>query len=220
MTVSPDPYSQDDDDKFNQVTSGFHSNTYQPPTSADASPYGPNPYIPAHSIPTKPGLTRRGKTALAIGATVLATGSFLTWQHYDAEAAANQARAQELALQRDQIALEMQKELNKATATSQKTQSVADRTRQKQIDACVNDNKGLVGKQLGTTLSSVISDCQAQYPAGGSGPDGIQEAASATTAGGGGIGVGGGLAIAGGVLIVGLYGASRRSRTTTNYHHA
>lgn len=220
--MSPDPYNHDDE--FNQVIGGFHNTAYQPPTSADASPYGPNPHIPAHSIPgqtAKPGLTRRGKTALAIGGVVLATGSFLTWQHYDAEAATQQARAQELALQRDQIALEMQKELNKATATSQKTQSVADKTRQKQIDACVNNNKDLLEQnRLGTTLSSVISDCQAQYPAAGTSPDGMQEAASTTDSHSGGIGVTGGLAIAGGVLIVGLYGASRRSRTTTNYHPA
>jgi hypothetical protein len=183
----------------------------------DPHPYGPP--APHHGQPVKTGLTRRGKTALAIGVTVLATGGFLTWQHNSAEAAANQAKAQELALQRDQIALEMQKELNKASQQNKKTAATENNQRQKQIDACVNQNKGLVGKQLGATLASVISDCQTQYPAGGSTGDAMQEAGSATDASaGGGIGVSGSLAIGGGVLVLGLYTAARR-RTTTPYNH-
>jgi hypothetical protein len=83
----------------------------------------------------------------------------------------------------------------------------------------VSENKGLVGKQLGATLASVISDCQTQYPNGASTGDAMQEAGSATDVGtGGGIGVTGGLAIGGGVLVLGLYTAARR-RTTTHYSH-
>jgi hypothetical protein len=208
------------DPEFDQAIKGFESTHYQPPTSYQASPYGPNPNttIPAGSIPTRPGLTRRGRTALTLGAVVLAGGGFLTWQHYDAEAAAHQAQAQELALQRDQIALEMQKELNKASQQNQKTQTSQDTNRQKQIDACVNDNKGLVGKQLGATLSSVISDCQDQYPATGSNTDAMQEAASSTSSGGSN-NAGTGLLIGGGVLVTGLYlGLRRASRTPAHYN--
>jgi hypothetical protein len=200
-----------------------HHNFQANPQATPAQPYtDPHPYgppAPHHGQPVKTGLTKRGKAALAIGATVLATGGFLTWQHNSAEAAANQAKAQELALQRDQIALQMQKELNKASQNNQKTAATENSQRQKQIDACVSENKGLVGKQLGATLASVISDCQTQYPNSGSTGDAMQEAGSATsTSTGGGIDVTGGLAIGGGVLVLGLYAAARRSRTTT-YHN-
>lgn len=203
------------------VNNSFQASPQTNPQVTPAQPYtDPHPYGPPphHGPPVKTGLTKRGKTAMAIAATVLATGGFLTWQHNSAEAAANQAKAQELGLQRDQIALEMQKELNKSSQQNKKTAATESSQRQKQIDACVNENKGLVGHQLGATLSSVISDCQTQYPDSASG-DAMQEAGSATDAGtGGGIGVTGGLAIGGGVLVLGLYGAARRSRATT-YHN-
>lgn len=207
------------DDAFNGIihNSGFAANPQvtPPPPYTDPHPYGPPPH---HGPPVKTGLTKRGKTAMAIAATVLATGGFLTWQHYDAEAAANQAKAQELALQRDQIALEMQKELNNANQQNKKTAATESSQRQKQIDACVQDNKGLAGKQLGYTLHNVVEDCQTQYPDSGSTGDAMQEAGSATDAGtGADIGVTGGLAIGAGVLVLGLYAAARR-RTAT-YHN-
>ncbi|MEU1078163.1 MULTISPECIES: hypothetical protein [unclassified Streptomyces] len=165
------------DDEFDRMVQRLQMTG--PEESAAPGPYG-------YAAPHKAGLTKRGRVALAISATALATGGLLTWQHYDAQASANQAKAAALQLQRDQIALEMQKELNKSTLTTQKTQSAAGKERQQQIDACVENNKGLVGKQLGATLGSVIADCQNQY--GGAGTDTMQSAASSrnTTAADGG----------------------------------
>lgn len=134
-------------------------NTQQPATQAPThGPYGPvEPQV-------KTGLTPRGKAAIAIAATVIAGGSLLGWQHYSAETAANEARTAEIQLQRDQFELERQKELTKAATVSTKLQTSADKERQKKIDACVQSNKGLVGKQLGATYGSVLEDCQSQYP--------------------------------------------------------
>jgi hypothetical protein len=170
-----------------QVTPG---QTYTSPTdfytdthTGTHGPYGPPP---AHQQrPVKTGLTPRGKAALAIAATICAGGGLLGYQHYAAAQAANQVKAQELQIEQQKLALEQQKALDKATQTAQKTQTVADANRQKKIDACVENNRGLVGKQLGATLSSVIDDCQKQYPATTNTGD-MQEAATASTTGGSG----------------------------------
>jgi hypothetical protein len=152
------------DPEFDQAISGFHSAAYQPPTGAPASPYGPNPNIPAGSIPTKPGLTRRGRTALTVGAVVLAGGGLIGWQHHADTVATNELRAKELQIQQTKLALEQQKALDKANKDATKTQTAAAKTRQAKVDACVNANKDLIEHRLGTTLSSVIDDCQKQYP--------------------------------------------------------
>lgn len=146
-------------------------------------PYGsPAP----HQV--KPGLTRRGKGALAVAGTVIAVGGMLTWQHYDSASEANQIKSQELALQQQKFELEKLKVMNQVNTENAKTQATMDAARQKRIDACVTANKGLVGKQLGSTYSSVLSDCQAQYAA--TSTSGMEAAASATdtdSTGGGGI---------------------------------
>jgi len=144
----------------------------------DPHPYGPP--TPHHGQPVKTGLTPRGKAALAIAATLMAGGGLLGWQHHADTTAANDLKAKELALQQQKLQVEQQKALDKANQAAQKTQTAADRNRQKQIDACVEANKDLVGKQLGQTLSGVISDCQAQYPAAST-DTGMQEAASSTS---------------------------------------
>ncbi|MDX3283942.1 hypothetical protein PV435_48010, partial [Streptomyces scabiei] len=95
------------------------------------------PYGPSTAHPVKPGLTKRGKAALAIGATVLAGGGMLAWQDSSAETEANQIRAQELTLQQQQLELERLKELNKAASQNAKAQATEDATTQKLIDACV-----------------------------------------------------------------------------------
>ncbi|WP_046248837.1 hypothetical protein [Streptomyces sp. MBT28] len=146
----------------------------QPAPIPPTGPYG----HPAQ--PVKTGLTKRGKTALAIGATVIAGGGFLTWQNHTEQAAENEVRAQELAIQQQQIELETLKELNKASAVQEKTQETLDAERQKQIDACIKTDKARVGKQLGVTYSSVLNDCQAKF---GSTSSGIQEAASTSSTG-------------------------------------
>lgn len=221
MTVSPDPYNQHDDAEFNQVIGGFHNADYQPPTSVDA-PYGPNPHIPAHSIPgqsAKTGLTRRGKTALTIGSVVLAGTALITWQHHTETVAANELRAQELQIQQTKLALEQQKALDKANKDAQKTQTAAQKTRQAKVDACVNDNKDLIEHRLGTTLSSVIDDCQKQYPDTVAGAD-MQEAASTSSSGSSGsqnLLIGAGAVLAGG-LWIGARKVTRPQPVQPAYH--
>jgi hypothetical protein len=139
------------------------------------------PYGPPATHPVKPGLTKRGKVALAVGATVLAGGSLFTWQHYSAEAEANQIRAQEIALQQQELELEKLKEINKAATRNAETQATEDATKQKLIDACVETDNSLVGKQMGVTYSSIVEDCRNEY-ANTAGAD-MQEAASASDTG-------------------------------------
>lgn len=206
MTVS-DGYN---DPQFDAAISGFHTPTYQAPA---VDPYGTNPHIPAHSIPHKPGLTKRGKAVFAIGSLVLAGGGLITWQHHADTAAANALKAKELQIQQDKLALEQQKAATQANQAAQKTQTEAEKARQAKIDACVKDNKTLVGKQLGQTLSGVISDCQNQYPATTEGTA-MQEAASATDTGSSGGGGTEGLLVGAGFLLVGgmWIGLRRASR--------
>jgi hypothetical protein len=189
------------DPEFDQAVSGFHSAAYQPPTGAPASPYGPNPNIPAGSIPTKPGLTRRGRTALTVGAVVLAGGGLIGWQHHADTVATNELRAKELQIQQTKLALEQQKALDKANKDATKAQTAAAKTRQAKVDACVNANKDLIEHRLGTTLGSVIDDCQKQYPDLTQTGSDMQEAASSQTTGGGSSGEG--LLIGAGALLVG-----------------
>jgi hypothetical protein len=188
------------DPEFDQAVSGFHSAAYQPPTGAPASPYGPNPNIPAGSIPTKPGLTRRGRTALTVGAVVLAGGGLIGWQHHADTVATNELRAKELQIQQTKLALEQQKALDKANKDAAKAQTAAAQNRQKKIDACVNANKDLVGKQLGYRLSNVVEDCQTQYPDTTQTGSDMQEAAASQSTGGG---SSEGLLIAAGAVLVG-----------------
>lgn len=190
------------DPQFDAAISGFNAPAYQMPATGPASPYGTNPHIPAHpTSPAKPGLTKRGRTALVIGSLVLAGGGLITWQHHADAAAANALKAKQLQIQQDQINLEKEKAAAKANQTAAQAQAKANTARQKNIDACVADNKGLVGKQLGQTLAGVISDCQAQYPDTTTNTA-LQETASASNSSGSGAGEG--LLIGGGVLIGGI----------------
>ena len=172
------------------------------------------PYGSPQPQQVKPGPTKRGKVVLSIGAAVLAGTGILTWQHYDAAEKASQVKAQELSIQQQKLELEKLKVLSEANAKNAKTQAAQDASRQKQIDACVSHNKGLVGKQFGATYSSVLSDCQAQYASTGS-TSGMQEAASSTdtTSSDGGVSPGLLLAIgAGGALVIAV--AANRGRNT------
>ena len=190
----------DPDAAFNGIISGGYGinpqpTPAQPYTDPAHQPYGP----PAH--PVKTGITPRGKAALAICAAVVVGGGLLGWQHYAAGQAAADVKAKELAIEQQKLDLEKLKALGEANQAQQKTQTAADKTRQAKVDACVQDNKGLVGKQLGQTLGGVISDCQNQYPAT-TGTGDMQEAASAKDSGGG--GASDFLLIGGGVLATGL----------------
>lgn len=152
----------------------------------------------------KPGLTRRGKAAIAVVGTVMAAGGLLSWSHYSAQSDLTEVESRKIALQEQQLELEKLKLMSEVNAKNSKAQATADASRQKQVDACVNANKGLVGKQLGITYSSVLSDCQAQYTS--TGADGMQAAASASDTdsnSGGGISPSGlvGIAVGGALLI-------------------
>lgn len=161
--------------------------------------------------PVKPGLTKRGKAAIAIGVTVIAGGGMLAWQNHSEQVAANEVRAQELAIQQKQIELETMKELNKANAVQKKTEETLDVERHKQIDACVKTDKARVGKQIGVTYSSVLNDCQAKY--GTDSDTAMQEAAASSTSSDGGISPSTLLGISiGGALIVTV--AARRGKKT------
>lgn len=205
---SPQPYG---DDAFDDVIQGgYHaSGSYQPGPETAPGPYGTNPNTAHHQ--GKAGLTRRGRAVLAVGGTVLATGSLLGWQHYQAAQAANEVRAQELAIEQQKLDIERAKVVGKTNEAQQKAQAKAVSVRQKLIDACVQENKGLVGKQLGATYGSVLSDCQNQYPdTTGAGSD-MQEAASASDSNGGGGGAGTGVLIGGSVLALGLILAVKKA---------
>lgn len=160
------------EEEFDQIVKRMNMGT--PTESTDQNPYG-SP-VQHH----KTGLTKRGKAALAIGATVIAGGGMLTWQHYNTEAQASEIRAQELQYKSNLLALEMQKELNKTNTADQKAQETYTASQQKQISACVDADKGLIGKQLGVTYQSVTEDCRAEYGASNEDRGAMQEAASTT----------------------------------------
>lgn len=185
-----------------------HSFQANPQANAQAVPgqsyTDPHPYGPPHQgAPVKTGLTPRGKAGIAVVTAVLAGGGLLGYQHYSTAQAANQVKAQQLAIEQAKLDLQKQKALDKANQAAAKTVSAQETARQKQIDACVQDNKLLVGKQLGQTLAGVISDCQNQYPAASTvtGNDLQETASSQSTSSGGGAGEG--LLIGAGVLVIG-----------------
>jgi hypothetical protein len=183
--------------------------TAPPPGYTDPHPYGP----PAPGRPVKTGLTPRGKAGIAVVTAIVAGGGLLGYQHYAAVQAANQVKAQELAIQQQKIDLEKQKALDKANQQAAKTASTQETARQKHIDACVEGNKDLVGKQLGQTLEGVIDDCQKQYPENAD-TTGMQEAADSSPSHGSSSSVDG-LLIGGGVLVVGAFVFLRKATKPT-----
>jgi hypothetical protein len=177
-------------------------------------PVDPNPYN-AHATQAKPGLTKRGKAVLAIGATVIVGGGFAFYQHNAAVQSANSVKTQELAIQQQKLELEKLKVLGQVNMAQQKTQSAADAARQKKIDACVAGNKGLVGKQLGATYRSVLDDCQAQYAATNTTGADMEAAASVTDSGTGGSNPTTVLLVGGGALVLGAGYAVRKGTRPT-----
>lgn len=196
------PNQPDYDPEFHQVIHGGYGIPAQPEFT-DPTPYG----MPA-GAPVKTGITPRGKAALGVGTVVIACGSLFGWQHYSAQQAAAETKAQELALKQAEIRLAELREINKAQATTSKTLATENAARQKQIDACVSDNKGLIGKQLGASYRTVVEDCQAQYPAT---IGGDMQAVAADVNGTTGGGINPGLLLGGGVLAVGLAVAVKKS---------
>ncbi|GGS96231.1 hypothetical protein [Streptomyces violaceus] len=179
----------------------------------DPTPYGPQTAYQAQQVKT--GLTPRGKAAIGVGAAVIACGSLFGWQHYAAQQDANEVRAQQFAIQQQQIQLEIQKEINKANAAAKKTETAENSERNKLVDACVDSNKKMVGKLLGVTYQSVRGDCEDQYPVSTASTTGgdMQAAATATdaTSSGDSGGINTALLIGGVVLAGGLFTAARKN---------
>ena len=171
---------------------------------------------PVH--PVKPGLTRRGKTAIAVATVAIAGTGFFWYQSNSVQAAQDAKETAALQIQLQQLELEKMKELNKANAAQSKEKATEDAAKQKFVDACIDADKGLVGKQMGVTYSSVVADCQDQFQAGSSdGVDGSDMAAagSATDTGDGGIGINstGLMVLAGGAALVIVFTAARTRKS-------
>jgi hypothetical protein len=193
-----------DDNEFDRLMRE-EFNTDPQPGYTDPHPYG------APAQPVKAGLTKRGKAALAIGTTVIAGGALIGYQAYSADAAANDAKAQEIALKTQALELEKLKELNRANETVRKTTAAQAESRQALVDKCVKSNKSQVGKGFGSpSYSDIVDACQAQYAATAT-TDSMQPAGSATTVTDGSSGgVNNGMLIGGGLLVSFLVYAAKK----------
>lgn len=150
----------------------------QPTETIDPTPYG------APNAPAKPGLTKRGKVALGIGAAVLAGGSLIGYQVHTANVAAAEAKAQELQLKVKALELAELKERNRAAETGRTVEADQAKVRQASVDTCVKSKSDQVGKGYGSSsYRDIVEDCQAQYPGSEKSGD-MQAAASTKTASG------------------------------------
>ncbi|NJA59182.1 hypothetical protein [Streptomyces sp. NEAU-H3] len=167
---------------------------YAPTAFIDGNPYGNAGH------PVKPGLTKRGKAALAIGATVLASGSLLGYQHYSAQSAAAEAKAQEISLQQQQIELEKMREINRTNEITNKNVTASEKTRQAAIDKCV-DSKSKSADTF--AYRSLVDACRTQYEPGQTTTSDLENAGSskASNSSDGHVGTG---FIVGGAALVGL----------------
>ncbi|MGY5127294.1 hypothetical protein [Streptomyces nigrescens] len=172
----------------------------------DHTPYGG----PAQAA--KPGLTKRGKVALGIGATVIAGGGLIGYQVHST----NQVKAQEIALKTQTLELQKMKwqsQVNKADNKAKQNQA---ETRQASIDTCVKSQADQVGKVLGTTYRDVVEACQTQYPDTTTGSDMEAAGASQTASDSTGGGVNQGLLVGGGALVLCLvYAAKKGTRSNS-----
>ncbi|WP_143202960.1 hypothetical protein [Streptomyces sp. CB02261] len=169
-TPSPDEFERMMNDQFNAP--GHH---YGPgPAATTAGMYDPNPYgPPAPAMPpiaayaqAKPGLTKRGKVALSVGATVLAGGALIGYQSHTATVAENQARAKEMEVQAQLLRIEELKEINRANEINRNSMKTEEKTRQVSVDSCIDQDKKLVGKGMGSpSYREVIDNCLTRYSA-------------------------------------------------------
>lgn len=202
MTGHHTPYNDDFDDI---IESGYNTE----------SPYGAG--IPANSIPVKPGLTRRGKIAVTVATVAVAGTGFFWYQDHSAQVAKDAKETAALQIQMQKLELEKLKEINKATTAQKKEQAAEDAARDKFVTACVDADKGLVGKQMGVTYRSVVADCQAQYQGGLDGADMAAAASANDTSsdgarGAGGINSAGLLALTAGAGVLVVLAANRTKR--------
>lgn len=176
-----------------------------PTERIDPTPYGAPVQAP------KTGLTTRGKAALGISAAVIAGGSLIGYQAHSSSVAESEAKAQELRIQSQALELEKLREMNRANEVDRKATAGQDKARQASVNACIKQDKSLVGKGLGApSYREVIDACQAQYPSSQAGGD-MEAAASSEDAGTSGDGgVNGGLLLGGSVLVVALVAAVKK----------
>ncbi|MFD3337412.1 hypothetical protein ACFWV1_32995 [Streptomyces sp. NPDC058700] len=215
-------------DEFDRITQGFHipaQGYCQGPATRTAGMYDPNPYGPPTPPMTpaaaygkaKPGLTKRGKAVLSVGATVLAGGALIGYQSHTETVAENQARAKEMEAQAQLLRIEELKEINRANEINRNSRSTQEKTRQASIDSCVNTNRELIGKDFRSpSLGDIVETCQTQYTSPASGLD-MQTAGSATTGTQASAGeVNTGLLLGGGALaLILVIAAKRGTRPTT-----
>ncbi|MFC7794614.1 hypothetical protein [Streptomyces cinereoruber] len=143
---------------------------YDPHAAYDPTPYGPpapTPTTHAGVNPqVKPGMTKRGKVALTVATGVLAGGAFLAYQSHTASVAADQAHAKELELQAQLLRIEELKEINRANETAKNSRKAEEKTRQVSVDSCIDQDKDLVGKGMGSpSYRDVIDNCLTRYGA-------------------------------------------------------
>ncbi|MFJ5294568.1 hypothetical protein [Streptomyces sp. NPDC088348] len=194
-----------DNEEFDRIVEGF--TMYNPSETIDQNPYGNGPAVYSQ----KPGLTKRGKAALGIGAAVLAGGGLIGYQVHSASVAASDAKAQEIALKSQTLELEKLREINRANDADRKAAASQEKTRQASIDSCVKTDTAAASK--GLRLSShqdVINDCQAQYPSEAGTGDMAAAASEKDAASSGGGGSNQGLLLGGAVLAVGLVVAAKK----------
>ncbi|MER5277793.1 hypothetical protein ABT025_18820 [Streptomyces sp. NPDC002809] len=197
------------DDRFESIVSHLQ----QSAETIDPNPYGP----PAASVAAaKPGLTKRGKAAIGIGAAVLAGTTLIGYQIHASNAAEQEAKAQEIALKAQALKLEELRELNKASDKDRTAAAAQAKTRQASVDTCVKNHDHLVGKGYGSpSYRDIVEDCQTQYDT--TSTTDMQAAASksdtSTSGGGGEGGVNDGVLI--GVLALGavtVFGVKKGTR--------
>ncbi|MFD5899149.1 hypothetical protein [Streptomyces sp. NPDC060366] len=193
-------------DEFDRMMSKeFAPNS--PEQSIDHTPYG------APAQPHKAGLTKRGKAALGIGATLLAGGTLVGYQNYAANVAESEAKKQELTVQSQALELEKIRELNRAQESTRQVTAGYDTARQASIDKCVAKHSDQIGKGFGSpSYRDIVDACQAQYEPTTSTDAGMEEAASAKPSDGDSSGMNEGALI--GVGVVALFAAATVKRGT------
>lgn len=206
-----------DDDEFARMMqdSGFGQTPQPPhwdPPTAPQAVRDPHPYGPPAAFPqAKPGLTKRGKVALSVGAAVLASGALIGYQSHTATVAENEARAKEMEIQAQLLRIQELKELNRANEVVRNSRTVEEKTRQVAVDSCVETNRKLIGQGMpAPTLGDIVADCQAQYTSPASGLDMQPASATQASAPASGGSVNNGLLLAGGALAVVLAVSARR----------
>lgn len=199
---TPDEYAE-----FNSIIEFQRQSMNSRQEHVDNSPYG------TQMQSSKPGLTKRGKAALGIGAAVLAGGSLIGYQSYAASTAQHEAKAQELAIKQQQLELEKMRETRLANQAEQKTQNSQNETRQASVNRCVKNQEDQVGKEYGSpSYRDIVDACQAQYTDTTSSGDDMQAAASSQAANTSGEGVNNFALLGGGALAVGLVAAAKKSK--------